>query len=150
MTAREEKLHQQSQRSLLGLWNWWKKNSSSWYKMNLLMPWPGFEPGLLRPQRNVLTTIRSRLTHERKRYFYIVFLCIYWRRKTIAIIALLKILGSAVTRIRTWVIAATTQCTYHYTITADTWTQTLLLHCLPLYLLETKNNSDHRITKNTW
>ena len=25
------------------------------------MPWPGFEPGLLRPQRNVLTTIRSRL-----------------------------------------------------------------------------------------
>ena len=25
-----------------------------------LLPWPGFEPGLLRPQRNVLTTIRSR------------------------------------------------------------------------------------------
>ena len=25
------------------------------------MPWPGFEPGLLRPQRRVLTTIRSRL-----------------------------------------------------------------------------------------
>ena len=25
------------------------------------MPWPGFEPGLLRPQRKVLTTIRSRL-----------------------------------------------------------------------------------------
>ena len=25
------------------------------------MPGPGFEPGLLRPQRNVLTTIRSRL-----------------------------------------------------------------------------------------
>ena len=24
------------------------------------LPWPGFEPGLLRPQRNVLTTIRSR------------------------------------------------------------------------------------------
>ena len=24
------------------------------------MPWPGFEPGLLRPQRRVLTTIRSR------------------------------------------------------------------------------------------
>ena len=24
------------------------------------VPWPGFEPGLLRPQRNVLTTIRSR------------------------------------------------------------------------------------------
>ena len=27
---------------------------------------------------------------------------------------------SAVTRIRTWVIAATTQCTNHYTITAAT------------------------------
>lgn len=26
------------------------------------MPRPGFEPGLLRPQRNVLTTRRSRLT----------------------------------------------------------------------------------------
>ena len=25
------------------------------------MPWPGFEPGLLRPQRRVLTTRRSRL-----------------------------------------------------------------------------------------
>ena len=25
------------------------------------LPWPGFEPGLLRPQRRVLTTIRSRL-----------------------------------------------------------------------------------------
>ena len=24
------------------------------------LPWPGFEPGLLRPQRNVLTTIRLR------------------------------------------------------------------------------------------
>ena len=28
----------------------------------IYMPWPGFEPGLLRPQRNVLTTIRSRLS----------------------------------------------------------------------------------------
>ena len=27
-------------------------------------------------------------------------------------------IGNAVTRIRTWVIAATTQCTNHYTITA--------------------------------
>ena len=27
----------------------------------LQLPWPGFEPGLLRPQRRVLTTIRSRL-----------------------------------------------------------------------------------------
>ena len=26
------------------------------------LPWPGFEPGLSRPQREVLTTIRSRLT----------------------------------------------------------------------------------------
>ena len=31
-------------------------------------------------------------------------------------------LKSAVTRIRTWVIAATTQCTNHYTITATQWT----------------------------
>ena len=29
------------------------------------MPRPGFEPGLLRPQRNVLTTIRSRLLMPR-------------------------------------------------------------------------------------
>ena len=29
------------------------------YSLNKV-PWPGFEPGLLRPQRNVLTTIRSR------------------------------------------------------------------------------------------
>ena len=28
------------------------------------MPWPGFEPGLLRPQRRVLTTRRSRLARE--------------------------------------------------------------------------------------
>ena len=27
------------------------------------VPWPGFEPGLLRPQRRVLTTIRSRLAN---------------------------------------------------------------------------------------
>ena len=31
----------------------------SFFKMSL--PWPGFEPGLLRPQRRVLTTRRSRL-----------------------------------------------------------------------------------------
>ena len=30
----------------------------------LWVPWPGFEPGLLRPQRNVLTTIRSRLSFQ--------------------------------------------------------------------------------------
>ena len=30
----------------------------------LSMPWPGFEPGLLRPQRRVLTTRRSRLARE--------------------------------------------------------------------------------------
>ena len=29
------------------------------------MPWPGFEPGLLRPQRRVLTTRRSRLSPNR-------------------------------------------------------------------------------------
>ena len=27
------------------------------------MPWPGFEPGFLHPQRRILTTIRSRLKH---------------------------------------------------------------------------------------
>ena len=31
-------------------------------KICFCMPWPGFEPGLLRPQRRVLTTRRSRLT----------------------------------------------------------------------------------------
>ena len=30
------------------------------------LPWPGFEPGLLRPQRNVLTTIRSRRCEDVK------------------------------------------------------------------------------------
>ena len=30
------------------------------------MPGPGFEPGLLRPQRSVLTTRRSRLTTLRR------------------------------------------------------------------------------------
>ena len=34
----------------------------SWERKKVLsMPWPGFEPGLLRPQRRVLTTRRSRL-----------------------------------------------------------------------------------------
>ena len=33
----------------------------SWREKVLSMPWPGFEPGLLRPQRRVLTTRRSRL-----------------------------------------------------------------------------------------
>ena len=40
-------------------WKWEK----SW-KMKAIMPWPGFEPGLLRPQRRVLTTRRSRLTRD--------------------------------------------------------------------------------------
>ena len=30
----------------------------------LSLPWPGLEPGLSRPQREVLTTIRSRPLHE--------------------------------------------------------------------------------------
>ena len=34
-------------------------NLFEWKKLS--MPWPGFEPGLLRPQRRVLTTRRSRL-----------------------------------------------------------------------------------------
>ena len=29
-------------------------------QLNFFLPWPGFEPGLSRPQREVLTTIRSR------------------------------------------------------------------------------------------
>ena len=32
---------------------------------NTALPWPGFEPGLSRPQREVLTTIRSRPMHQR-------------------------------------------------------------------------------------
>ena len=43
------------------------------------MPGPGFEPGLLRPQRSVLTTRRSRraklLTADEKRKFFI-FTCL--------------------------------------------------------------------------
>ena len=35
---------------------------TGWGKNCFCMPWPGFEPGLLRPQRRVLTTRRSRLT----------------------------------------------------------------------------------------
>ena len=34
---------------------------TGWGKKCFCMPWPGFEPGLLRPQRRVLTTRRSRL-----------------------------------------------------------------------------------------
>ena len=30
----------------------------------IALPWPGFEPGLSRPQREVLTTIRSRPLHQ--------------------------------------------------------------------------------------
>ena len=36
-------------------------HKAQWNKMLLYLPWPGFEPGLLRPQRRVLTTRRSRL-----------------------------------------------------------------------------------------
>ena len=36
-------------------------HKDQWNKMLLYLPWPGFEPGLLRPQRRVLTTRRSRL-----------------------------------------------------------------------------------------
>ena len=43
-----------------------QQNSCHFDKLPLFpkrnVPWPGFEPGLLRPQRNVLTTIRSRLS----------------------------------------------------------------------------------------
>ena len=39
-------------------WKWEK----SCKKRKAIMPWPGFEPGLLRPQRRVLTTRRSRLS----------------------------------------------------------------------------------------
>ena len=42
---------------------WKKKNKKYGPCRNSFwqLPWPGFEPGLLRPQRRVLTTIRSRL-----------------------------------------------------------------------------------------
>ena len=33
------------------------------------LPWPGFEPGLLRPQRRVLTTRRSRLSERKGTHF---------------------------------------------------------------------------------
>ena len=36
------------------------KNFFKW-QSKMSLPWPGFEPGLLRPQRRVLTTRRSRL-----------------------------------------------------------------------------------------
>ena len=36
-------------------------NLQNWREKIAVLPWPGFEPGLLRPQRRVLTTRRSRL-----------------------------------------------------------------------------------------
>ena len=38
---------------------WWRELKK--WRVKKKVPWPGFEPGLLRPQRKVLTTIRSRL-----------------------------------------------------------------------------------------
>ena len=44
---------------------WWRNNRTQTIctqkYFQQVMPWPGFEPGLSRPQREVLTTIRSRL-----------------------------------------------------------------------------------------
>ena len=42
-----------------------KKKKGMMEKKNLSLPGPGFEPGLLRPQRSVLTTRRSRLAMTR-------------------------------------------------------------------------------------
>ena len=39
---------------------WITLHSSINQRTSPALPWPGFEPGLLRPQRRVLTTIRSR------------------------------------------------------------------------------------------
>ena len=39
-----------------------KKCAARYHEGLLTLPWPGFEPGLSRPQREVLTTIRSWLT----------------------------------------------------------------------------------------
>ena len=46
-------------KSSIFLTPWQSKDEKS---MKKNMPGPGFEPGLLRPQRSVLTTRRSRLT----------------------------------------------------------------------------------------
>lgn len=46
---------------LLSLWKIRKKKKTPTVTMLFTLPWPGFEPGLLRPQRRVLTTRRSRL-----------------------------------------------------------------------------------------
>ena len=43
-------------------------------------------------------------------------------------------IGNAVTRIGTWVIAATTQCTNHYTITATLSDVQLLIYSLMNYI----------------
>ena len=47
---------------------------SQWCKNipRICLPWPGFEPGLSRPQREVLTTIRSRLS---------LLGCRHWRNR---------------------------------------------------------------------
>ena len=44
------------------LWRykWMSKKKKKKKKAKIILPWPGFEPGLLRPQRSVLTTRRSR------------------------------------------------------------------------------------------
>ena len=41
-----------------------KKKPPPWQCTRCTLPWPGFEPGLLRPQRRVLTTRRSRLSED--------------------------------------------------------------------------------------
>ena len=42
----------------------YKKNAECAMTETIALPWPGFEPGLSRPQREVLTTIRSRPLHQ--------------------------------------------------------------------------------------
>ena len=101
----------------------------------LSLPWPGFEPGLSRPQREVLTTIRSRplhqlfcISHDNKSSVLdcsIIFKTTPYKYISTFIFAKVADLPhqrlmfiSAVTRIRTWVVSATTRSTNHYTITA--------------------------------
>ena len=101
----------------------------------LSLPWPGFEPGLSRPQREVLTPMRSRplhqlFLHQPWQQIISVRLFNYFKTtpyKYISTFIFAKVADlphqrlmfiSAVTRIRTWVVSATTRSTNHYTITA--------------------------------
>ena len=76
----------------------------------ITLPGPGFEPGLLRPQRSVLTTRRSRLRGLTQRKSAQVNIAAGDIKGKKSKIPLHYIAG---TRIRAWVTAATTQCPNH-------------------------------------